>query len=277
MWVISRSEGSLAVKPGHMSTLQTDKPMGTRQGLWETGPGPPCRWGMRHQQPCSWAWVGMGLLPWTGRSQRGIDRSSRAPRATPGGWLLSRDRDDYPAVGFPAGSWNQEHRLVVPVSFWGTERAGTCISGHLWRIQSPHLWLYLMGLKIPRKMSVVRSSQTCLPPPGIGWGLKFSSARWPSVLLNMTEVTLVCTQEHLHLSLYNPLPCSVTWDSCPPPPHHIPLFQWGNEDQRGKGSCSGWLSSDAGKLQTCRQVQIHRVVLPPPEVSCYLTLTIKLS
>lgn len=37
--------GACSVKPGLMSTLQTDKPMGTTQGLWEPGPGPPCHWG----------------------------------------------------------------------------------------------------------------------------------------------------------------------------------------------------------------------------------------
>lgn len=37
--------GACTVKPGLESTLQTDKPVGTKQGWWEPGPGPLCHWG----------------------------------------------------------------------------------------------------------------------------------------------------------------------------------------------------------------------------------------
>lgn len=50
-----------------------------------------------------------------------------------------------------------------------------------------------------------------------------------------------------------------------------------SEAQRGKDSCSRWLSRDAVKLQTYRPVQIHAAVLQSLEDSGHLMLPIILN
>lgn len=148
--------GVCTVKPGLESTLQTDKPVGTKQGWWESGPGPLCHWGRAIDSLVLEPGLEWSCFPELAGAREKLMEAPKLPALLQWDEFTFKGQRCLPCTGFP--SRQLKPRSQTFRDFKGQSRLDPIIP----------LCLYPTGPRTPREMAATGSSQTHLPPPGQG-------------------------------------------------------------------------------------------------------------